>query len=350
MRQDTNYAYAVGRIRVMEKSLLKNSDYDSLIDAADESFVTQLSGLGYGLSGKNAENEEADVLRLLAESFPARFTETVREVMKFAPEPDVLSIFLLPADYSNAKICVKSIAGMAEVSGEMPELSTGGTLPREMIWDAVRTGERGKLDRGMFRAVTRATEELSVSGNARKADLLLDKACFVNMRELVGKACFFTRRFMDRYLDIYADWTNILTAERIAFAGGSVELFKAAYLRGSIPAAQFIANLNAGKRSYTDTPYAEYIDGLSAGIGTLKPGTAGIEEQIDNVTLEKIADVFTARFLAENNSEPFRIDALTAYLGALKLETQNLRMITVGRRSGADKDTVRKLLRLTGRA
>ena len=49
------------------------------------------------------------------------------------------------------------------------------------------------------------------------------------------------------------------------------------------------------------------------------------------------------------SNEPYRIDALAAYLGALKLETRNLRMITVGRRSGTDKETIRELLRLTGR-
>ncbi len=327
MRQDTNYAYAVGRIRVLEKSLLKNSDYETLIDASEESFAATLP----------AGNE-------------TRFTDTVREVMKFAPEPEVLSVFLLPADYGNAKICVKSIAGHSEVSGDMPALSRGGTLPPEMIWDAVRTGQRGKLDSGMFRAITQAVEELSVSGSARKADMILDRACFINMRELVNKGCYFTRRFMNRYLDIYADWTNILTAVRIASGGGDEQLFKAAYLRGSIPAKEFVDNIAAGNRAYAGTPYAEYIDSLRSGINALQPGDNAGDERIDNVTLEKIADVFMAQFLAENNSDPYRINALTAYLGALKLETQNLRIITVGRRSGTNKDTIRSLLRQTGRA
>ncbi|MBO7406051.1 MAG: V-type ATPase subunit [Clostridia bacterium] len=326
MRQDTNYAYAVGRIRVLEKSLLKDSDYDALIDASDEVFETQVAG-----------------------TLTTRFTDTVREVMKFAPEPDVLSIFLLPADYGNAKICVKSIAGRSEVSGELPELSSGGMLPPEMIWDAVRTGERGKLDPGMFRAITRAMEELSVSGSARKADMILDRACFINMRELVSKGCYFTRRYMGRYLDIYADWTNILTAERIASTGGDAQLFKAAYLRGSIPSSVFVDNLSMKRRAYDGTAYAEHIDNLRAGLNSLQTGDNAQSERIDIVTLEKIADNFMARYLAENKSEPYRIDALAAYLGALKLETQNLRIIAVGRRSGAYKDTVRNLLRLTGR-
>ncbi len=327
MRQDTNYAYAVARIRVLEKSLLKDSELDALIDASDESFEAQAGA-----------------------SLTMRFSDSVREVMKFAPEPEVLSVFLLPTDYGNAKICVKSIAGLSEVSGEMPELSRGGTLPPEMIWDAVRTGERGKLDRGMFRAIRAAIDELSATGSARKADLILDRACFINMRELVDKGSYLTRRFMHRYLDIYADWTNILTAERIAAAGGDENLLKAAYLRGSIPIARFADNMSAKRRAYADTPYEEYIDGLRSGFASLKPADDTADVGFDSVTLEKIADIFTARFLLENNSEPYRIDALAAYLGALKLETQNLRIIAVGRRSGAYKDVIRSLLRLTGRS
>ncbi|MBQ2306829.1 MAG: V-type ATPase subunit [Clostridia bacterium] len=347
MRQDTNYAYAVGRIRVLEKSLLKNSDYDALIDAGDESFVTLLSGLGYAAPVKADDAAETDVLRQLADLFTARFTDTVREVMKFAPEPEVLSVFLLPADFSNAKICVKSIAGQNEVSGEMPGLSRGGTLPPEMIWDAVRKGEQGRLGSGFYKALTGALEELSVSGNARKSDLILDRACFVNMRELVAKGCYFTRKFMNRYLDIYADWTNILTAERIVSAGGGEQLFRSAYLHGSIAKERFVDNMTSGRRAYAGTSYEGFIETIGrAPAAQLSPDAA---DKIDSAALEKLADLFMARFLAFNSNEPYRIDALAAYLGALKLETRNLRMITVGRRSGTDKETIRELLRLTGR-
>ena len=144
MRQDTNYAYAVARIKVLENKLLKSSDLDALLSTDPVSLVDSLAAFGYPSSNRVSSEaddiDSQDILTSYTEKLSDYFADTVRSVMTFSPEPEVLSCFLIPADYNNLKICVKTIANYREdIDNDLPALSKNGNVDPESLWNAFIT-------------------------------------------------------------------------------------------------------------------------------------------------------------------------------------------------------------------
>ena len=345
MRQDTNYAYAVGRIKVMENRLLSQSDFDTLIEADDNAFFALLASCGYPDPRKETDGvaeDQNDLLRAYSDSLSAFFADCVREIIYFAPEPDVLSIFLLPADYNNIKTCLKYLAAVKEPdgSGIAERLVKNGNVPPDVIWDAIRQKNYSALPVGTGKAIAEAREELSKTGSGRNSDIILDRACFDQLCSAAARSSFHTRRFMGRYLEIYADWKNILSALRIRESGNDIELFRKAYLRGSLPADHFVPVFTKGFSGLENTPYLESVK-EAHGRRSYTEGMPDLNE------LEKIADDCLADYLLAGRTEAFRINALTAYVAARQREITNVRMIIAGKRGGLPPESIRLLLRKT---
>lgn len=342
MRQDTNYAYAVGRIRVMENRLMKAADLDALIEAGRDSVIPMLVSMGYPQIPADISGGDSDTDPLYAYSdlLSAYFSDCVRDVMRFAPEPDVIGIFLKPADYNNVKICVKNIAGTKKSgNASAPDLGKYGTVDPEMLWNAFTKNDFGGIDPVLANAAKRALEELSKSENAKNSDIIIDKAFFADMREIAYRSSFYTRRLINGYLDVYADWQNMLAALRIRLASGEKADFDKAFLSGKLKKKYYDSVLDGSNFTFSSSPYEQYVL-KECDMEKTDPGSI---EWI--ITMERLCDENLTDYFIKNKNETYKINALTAYIAAKKREISNIRIITVGKRAGLTNDEIRKIVR-----
>lgn len=342
MRQDTNYAYAVARIKVMENQLLKSSDIDALIESTPEALISALTGFGYpALSNSSGEqNDENDLLSIYTSELSAFFSETVRSIMKFAPEPEVLKTFLLNTDFSNVKICLKEFGKFSPEAGTSRNirLSSNGTVPAETVLNAFVKSDLEPLGAILAKAAKDASDELARSRNSRNSDIIIDKYCFAAMKQAADSGCISTRRVMSKYLRIYADWKNMLTALRIKASGSDAGLMDKAYLQGNIKKDYFNSVINSEIAPFDGTQYAKYIDPVLSRIGKAS------QEQPDISFYEQLSSAYIDGQLMKDRNEPYKINALLAFIARRRREISLIRLIIVGKRSGLDTEKIRELV------
>ncbi|MBR6934802.1 MAG: V-type ATPase subunit [Clostridia bacterium] len=342
MRQDTNYAYAVARIKVMENQLLKSSDIDALIESTPEALISALTGFGYpALSNSSGDqNDENDLLSVYTSELSAFFAETVRSIMKFAPEPEVLKTFLLNTDYSNVKICIKEYGKFTAETGTAQDirLSANGTVPVETVLNAFVKTDFEPLGAILAKAAKDASDELARSRNARNSDIIIDKYCFSAMKQAADSGCISTRRVMNKYLSIYADWKNMLTALRIKSSGSDAGLMDKAYLQGNLKKEYFNSVINSEIAPFAGTQYAKYIDAVLTRSGKV------LQEQPDISFYEQLSSAYIDGQLMKDRNEPYKINALLAFIARRRREISLIRLIIVGKRSGLDAGKIRELI------
>ncbi len=348
MRQDTNYAYAVARIKVMENRLLKDADFDALINADPEDILSVLSGYGYQANiavPSTAAVSENDIDPLIAfqNSLSGFFSWSVIDIMKFSPEPEALSILLYPYDFANAKICIKSIAGSR--SGELPgkpKLGDSGTVNSDALWNAFIKNDFTGINYDIAYGSRKALAELTGTGNARKSDIILDKACYSSMRQAAGKCSFSTWLYLKKYLKIYADWKNYITALRIRRFSAPKELMDQAYIEGNIKKEYFLKALSDNSSVFADTPYEEFVKKEIRSGSDRKSGDMSDSDALQEI--ERLSDKYLEAYTDKTKNEPYKINAIFVYLNSLKREISRIRIIIVGKRAGLSGDEIRKLL------
>ena len=99
---DLNYAYAVARIRVLEKYLLSDSDIEQMIAMpTDDAVLAFLKERGWGDESNAKETPET----VLSEE-TAKTNALVRELKV---EPEVLEVFSYQEMYHNLKAAIKEV-------------------------------------------------------------------------------------------------------------------------------------------------------------------------------------------------------------------------------------------------
>jgi vacuolar-type H+-ATPase subunit C/Vma6 len=353
MRQDTNYAYAVARIKVMENRLMTDADLDTLISAPRDNILSVLSGFGYqtvqapasgGVNETSGQDGESDPLVVFQNGLSGIFSASVKEVMKFSPEPEALSILLYPFDFANAKICVKDLASLAsKEDASKPELGESGNIESDRLWNAFVKNDFDGIYPELAYASKKASQELVVSGNARKADIILDKACFNAMMSAAYGCSFLTSSYLKKYLRKYADWKNYITALRIRSASSPEELMEQAYIPGNLKPDYFVKAVKSDDMTFSGTPYEEYVKKEQLASGDRK-GNDGSLKKLTVADIEELSEKYLSDHIMATKNEPNRINAVFTYLMALKKEISTIRIVTVGKRAGIADDDIRKLL------
>ena len=100
--RDTDYAYAVGRIRALELKLLTKSDIDTLLSA--KSAEDALRALGD--KGWDTENVTPDSFESVLTQESEKTWQIIEETV---PEPDQFNLLKYKYDFHNLKVALKSI-------------------------------------------------------------------------------------------------------------------------------------------------------------------------------------------------------------------------------------------------
>lgn len=302
------YASAVSAVKAMENFLLTPSDMEQLINARTDAEFEAV------VSAKETENKTL---------------EDVWEMLKsYAGDSRELEILLYRNDFHNLKAVLKAM-----ISDREPEnyFIKPSNTELETLETAFRSKNADILPDYMRETAVRAYELLTKTLDGQLADSFIDSSALSAMQKSAEE---YGGDFMRKYVNFITVCADIKTAYRCSKMSkprafletaicGSAELDKESLIRASLSGTD---NLFA---FLEHTPYAEAVT-------LLKESPAKFEKYCDDIITE-LAE--TARMQA------FGVEPLIAYYIAKEAEIKNLRIISVCRECGADRETITERLR-----
>ena len=334
MPVDNNYAYAIGRIRVIEKRLLDKAKFDRMIDS--KSPVEALKILfeaGYVEPSADTADKAFEYERLLKEEHKNLYS-LLREI---TDESEVFDIFLMKNDYHNIKVILKQeFLGQVGQEDENNILNSG-TLPASYIKTAIRERNFEEFNLIMKEAIEECIDTFNRTHNPQQIDLILDKACFRHMNELAD--CI-GHSFAKDVLNIIIDLTNINVFLRLRNLNMSGEFLRKSLLCGGVINEDiFLGNMESDVEVFLESMKGSPYENICR---------TGIGELINKGSLtrfEKLADDYIIAFVKKVKYKTLGIEPLIGYLIAKENELKNVRIVMVGKINNIAPDIIREIMR-----
>lgn len=310
MRKTTKYADAVAAVKAMENTLMNKGDMEQLINAAGK---TEFDAL---VSSKRGTSDEFS-------------TESVWELIhSYAPKSRELEILLYRNDFHNLKAALKAM-----VSGRTAEKyfirPTNADLER--LPSALAEKDYSSLPEHMRKASQEAYELIVRTSDGQLADSFIDAETLYAMQKSADSSgC----EFMQEYARLVTVCADIKTAYRCSRMKkqrsfletaicGSPELDKESLVNAALDGTESLMGFLEGA-------------GYAEAVRLLNQSAAQFEKWCDDSVMELAQ---TARMKA------FGAEPLAAYYIAAETEQKNLRIISVCREFGADRETITERMR-----
>lgn len=303
----TEYASAVAAVKTLESSLLTRSDMDQLIN------TPTLSELKTLLNSKTHGETLTDVWEMLS---------------GYAPDCEVLKILLYKNDFHNLKAVLKAM-----LSGRDPAhyYISPSNVSLEAIKNAYTSKSPDGLPAYMRIPADEAYELATRTLDGQLSDSLIDTAALTAMQKSADDC---GNEFIIKYAQLTTVCADIKTAYRCSIMHksnqfletaicGSMELDKASLIRAALSGRDGFLNY------LSNTPYAEAAE-------LLKNSPAQFEKWCDDIITEHAE---TARMQA------FGAEPLAAYYIAKEAELKNIRIISICRECGTDRETITERMR-----
>ena len=300
----TKYASAVGAVKAMENLLLTHSDIDQLINA-------------------RTDNEFKNML----ESKSGEDLKSVWEMLRsYAPDSRELEILLYKNDFHNLKVTLKSV-----IADRDPKncFIYPTNLDTDLLLESVRNRDFESIPKYIRSTAENAYSLLTDTLDGQLSDIVIDTAC---MKALQKSAEETGSDFMVRYAEIITVTADIKTAYRCSKMKKPVSFMEKAICGSKNLEKEFLINAVLSGSFFEELEQTDYRELAEL----LKENSARFEKRCDDMITE-LAE--TARM------KSFGIDPLLAYYIAKEAEIKNLRIISVCRESGADRQTVTERVR-----
>ncbi len=319
------YLCLTAMLRVRETRLLSAEKAQRMLDAPSfEEAAKLLTDCGYpDLAQSTAEEIEA----VLAERRDAAFAE----LSSLAPDPAIVSAFRMKYDYHNVKAILK---GEAQGGDPSRLLTRSGRAAPETLLEAYREGRTVDLPNALGKAMEEARGVLARTANPQLADLILDQACFEEMKAAAEEAgC----PFLAGYVRLLIDSTNLKSAVRTLRMHKDADFLQRVLLEGGeVPASRIAA---AGDREALAALFASGKLAKAAALGAEAAAGGRMTE------FERACDNAVNAYLRDAKLVGFGPEVLAAYIAAVEGELTAVRMILTGRLAGISPDTIRERLR-----
>lgn len=332
MAVDTQYAFAVGKIRAIEKRLLDKVRMERMIDAkSSEEALKVLLEAGYqeGVDNHSSAFEYESILR----NEQVKVYELLKSI---APEPEVFDLFLLGNDYHNIKVLLK--AEFLEQDHDYMLIDTG-TISIAELKKMICERNLTEMPNIMRDAIEECIDVFNRTNDPQSIDIILDRASFQQMKEYASASGY---RFVSELVQLMIDLTNIKIFLRARSTGKSWDFLQKILLPGGkIDSKVFIDNLGDSLEGFLDflkdKPYRNICE-------------VGIEDFRSTGSLakfERLTDNYIMSYIKKAKYVALGIEPLIAYLWAKENEIKNARIIMVGKINNISSEVIRERLRET---
>lgn len=315
---DLKYAYAVGRTRVKELSLLTDADFERLLlanSAAERLSVLQSKGYASDAPDEMLTKRHADACAFL------------REVL---PEPDALACLFIENDFHAVKTAIRDGMTGKDSSGL---LLTPAVYDEKEIYRLTLAREFDSLPQALAAPAREASDTLTRTGAAFLADSILDKACAKTAIELAKKT---RSRMLIDYAEAKADLGSIKAVLRCARAGKDREAMAlAAADCGTLDAQALLDAAGQG-----ESALAGWLDGTDY-------AEQGQALRQSDVAFERSCDDRLTGIIERGKMTAFGVEPVAAYYLAAESELRTVRIILAAKQAGFAPETIRERIRLS---
>ncbi|MDR1002484.1 MAG: V-type ATPase subunit [Oscillospiraceae bacterium] len=318
--RDTDYAYAVARIRANESKLLTSSDIELLLSSKSaEDCIKRLIDKGYG---NPAEGYKGDAKLLSGEREKA--WSLAEEIV---PDKAVLSSLMAANDFHNLKAVIKSLIADC---GYDTLVMHPATISPEEIFAKVKAKDWGKLPDGMTEAAELSYTAFVEAQNSQLGEAIIDKASLESaIRRSKGAG-----ELAERLAEQNAALTDIKIAYRCMKSGKSKDFMKQSLAECCTVSVDELITASLGG----EDDFLRYVESTKYGGASdaLRQGMSVFERWTDSKTVELISYA---------KHKPFSSDPIIAYLTAKETELRSVRIVLSGKRNGVDEERIRQRIR-----
>ena len=321
--RDTDYAYAVARIRANELRLLTKADLDSLISA--RTIKDALRALG----DKGWENDNINENNF--ESMLSKEQEKTWILIKeSAPDPFMFNMLLYKNDFHNLKVAIKS----ALLQKDFPQYYLHpNTIDIDEIINNIKEKKFDKLPELLKDTAKEAYEVLMQTGDGQLCDIIIDKAALESIIKAVKDS---NDEFLKGLAELMCATADIKAAYRACKTKKNL-----AFIKRTLAACDTLDIDDMAKAAVAgEHDFIEYISHTkySDAAQLLSSSTSAFEKWCDD---EIIKYIQSAKMTA------FGISPLIAYILAREMEIKAVRIILSGKHNNLPQETIRERLRET---
>ncbi len=326
--------YASSRLRALEKRMIGRERMEALIACrTSEEVLARLSE--YGLSLPEDGDPSSGAVR--ETMLLATLREAYAEVEAAVPDAAPYRAFRYPYDCNNLKVAVKcAVRGIGDLTAS-DLLFDFGTVPADRVEGAVTDG-RGleAYPPAMAAAVPAARAAFEQTGDSRRIDAVLDRACFADMLATVaalGDKVILTR------LREKIDLVNIRICLRLLRMdrgiAGEAFLSDTLIAGGTLDEAFFVKAYAAGEGGLWNALIPTAYTRLS------RLGGEGVSLSL----VEKTADDLWMDALRADARAPFGPSVAVGYLVGWETAVKNIRIVLSAKDAGLDDSVLRERIR-----
>ncbi len=317
--RDTDYAFAVAKVRQLENTLFNKQQMLSLINAENtEEIKAFLLSKGYEIPDNMSIS---DMLNREAE-------ENYRFADDLLPDKSFLKVFTVKNDFHNLKAAIKAL-----VSGIDPKKYY--IFPCETDCEALVSFITNKdfesLPPYMRETAKSAYEIAAESRDGQMIDVIIDRAALEAILRFSKES---GSELLRKYAQLTVAAADIKTAWRGAKAGkrepffesaicGSEILPKTAFCRAAAKGTDEVLNFIAGSGE------TELLDALKLGVSEL----------------EKTSDIKAAQVMHQSALEAFGPDPVIAFYWFRDMQIRNIRIISVCKEMGIEPQKIAERVR-----
>lgn len=323
-----NAYYAAGRVAVVSTKLWTKEKFLRMAECSgieDALRVLYENAYGGGAMLKNTNDYEQLLQRELSDSI-AFFKE-------MTSNPKVTDCFLLPFDYLNAKILMKSKYMRIAPSG----CFENATLPLDTMSENILVDNYGELPKEMQHALNEIDLRFFEQGHSpRIVDILLDKAMY---RDILSRLRFVTLKSVKTYFKYEIDSANIMTLMRAKRANLTREVYEEMIVEGASLKKEFLLTVfdkdwQEMAAEFEDENYKELVR-LAADSALRGESFAECSRFINKLKRDTLIE----------QKDSNTVETVICYYLSKLTEIDNIRMILIGIKNGLSKDVIKEMIK-----
>lgn len=327
----TAFAGTNARIRVYESNLLRNDQFERMLQAPDfEEALNVLKDTPYRNDIEQLKETKDYDLMLVNE-----LQRMYAELFSISPEPNLVELFSLRYSYHNLKVLLKEYFTKNDFTTMLIPI---GKNSISTLRQAVETSRSDDLDQEYLTSILEVKTDYEDYSNIQSIDIILDRRYFTHLKQLAIKI---EDPKVLGLIVLYIDLNNLSTLTR-AISQKRSRNFLTTILSdaGSMPIEELISlgseSLEEAGKKLAEGKYREIVTAsIRSDNQELSP--VKIDLATDDAFMEKMKDA---------KLEVFGPMPLLAYIYAKENEVKNLRLVLVGKENKLPLEEVTERMRI----
>jgi V/A-type H+-transporting ATPase subunit C len=323
---DERYAYASGRIRALEMTLLGKQRLERLAEAGDVDEVLRL--LSDTVYAAHMDELEDSGYEAFLHNEEARLLDLVDSL---SLDREVSDIFRLKYDFHNLKVALREKVSGRELGDLYVDL---GRYDREEIDGPVKSDNFGRLPGPLAQAAGEAFGLYAKTQDPADADVIVDKAMF---RHFLGVARAYGAPYIETIVRTWIDLANVRTFLRARYLGFESRILPGLLFEGGLArlrdfAETFSLGLDEIVQRFEFSPYRRAIE----------IGGAGLEKEGSSVPLEREIENCLVSLFGISRYFTFGLEVVLVYELVKQSEIRMLRLIFAGKEKGMPAEAIKE--------